>query len=301
MVQLLQTIVGRDRRLHAGPGRAGELGRRLLPEGAEALARRLEVRASRRVRVGQQSHCQPHDDRLDARFEERDPDRQPERGIDDAAVDVHRESEQHGREQAESHEQRPRRQVLRVDERDDEQRHDVVDHDHRQQERAQAVQPARADEREHAQREGGVGRHGGSPPPLRTAARVEGEIDEHRHDHPADARDQGQRGPRPLPQLAHVELAPRLEPDDEEEERHEAAVDPVAQVQGERRAADVDRERRAPEGVVRGSVDVHPGQRGQSGPEQDDRAPGLGPQEVAQRRLDAPGPRGAALEPRRRL
>ena len=38
---------------------------------------------------------------------------------------------------------------------------------------------------------------------------------------------------RALAQLAHVELALGLEPDDEEEERHQALVDPVAQVDRE--------------------------------------------------------------------
>ena len=60
----------------------------------------------------------------------------------------------------------PSATVLRVDERDDEQRDDVVDHDHREQEGAQAIEPARADERKHAQREGRVGRHGRPPAAL---------------------------------------------------------------------------------------------------------------------------------------
>ena len=40
-----------------------------------------------------------------------------------------------------------------------------------------------------------------------------------------------QRDAAALAQLAEVELAPRLEPDDEEEERHQAAVQPLAERQ----------------------------------------------------------------------
>ena len=61
-------------------------------------------------------------------------------------------------------------------------------------------------------------------------AEVEGEVDEHRDRHAADPREHRQRDAPPLAQLAHVELAPCREPDDEEEEGHQALVDPVAQI-----------------------------------------------------------------------
>ena len=67
-----------------------------------------------------------------------------------------------------------------------------------------------------------------------------------------------QSEPPSLPQLAEVELAPRLEPDDEEEERHQPAVHPLAQVERDAVSAELDRERRLPQRVVRRRVDVHP-------------------------------------------
>src|ERR687884_120862 len=97
----------------------------------------------------------------------------------------------------------------------------------------------------------------------------------------------GKRGPPSLAQLAEVELAPRLEPDDEEEERHQAAVHPVAQVERDTRAAEVDREPRRPDRVVGARVDVHPDERGGRGGEQDGGAARLGAQELPQRRLEA--------------
>ena len=83
-------------------------------------------------------------------------------------------------------------------------------------------------------------------------------IDRDRDRHPAEPGQQRQRESPPLPQLAEVELAPRLEPDDEEEERHQPAVHPVAEVERDTVAAEVDREPRRPDRVVRRRVDVHP-------------------------------------------
>ena len=67
-------------------------------------------------------------------------------------------------------------------------------------------------------------------PPADERPAVEREVDRDGHRHPADPRQQRQGEPPPLPQLAQVELASRLEADDEEEERHQPAVDPVAKV-----------------------------------------------------------------------
>ena len=49
---------------------------------------------------------------------------------------------------------------------------------------------------------------------------------------PDDAGHERQHEPAPVAQVAEVELAPRLQPDDEEEQRHQAAVDPRPQVAG---------------------------------------------------------------------
>ena len=59
---------------------------------------------------------------------------------------------------------------------------------------------------------------------------IDDEIDRDCNRHPADPRQQGQREASPLPQLAQVELPPGLEPNDEEEERHQPAVHPLAKL-----------------------------------------------------------------------
>ena len=66
--------------------------------------------------------------------------------------------------------------------------------------------------------------------------RLKREVDQHRHRHPAEPGEHRQRDAPSLSQLAHVELAARLEADHEEEQRHQALVDPVAQILGDRRS-----------------------------------------------------------------
>jgi hypothetical protein len=61
-----------------------------------------------------------------------------------------------------------------------------------------------------------------------------------------------------LAQLAEIELEPGLEPEYDEEERHQAAVDPVA-VERDGLAAEVDRQPGPPKLLVRGRVDRRPG------------------------------------------
>jgi hypothetical protein len=64
----------------------------------------------------------------------------------------------------------------------------------------------------------------------RTRAGVEREVDRDRHQHAADSRHERHDEAPALAQLADVELAPRLEPDDEEEQDHQPVVDPVPEV-----------------------------------------------------------------------
>ena len=106
---------------------------------------------------------------------------------------------------------------------------------------------------------------------------------------PSPARN-GSVSPAPHPQLAHVPLAPRLQPDDQEEQRHQPGVHELAQVNDHARAADQEGKRRRPELVVGGDADVRPDQGGHGGARQHRGAARLGPQERAQRRLHAPRP-----------
>ena len=198
---------------------------------------------------------------------------------------------QDGSVEQERHGQRHEVDRAGVHRRDDDERDDVVDHDDREHEGAQAIREARPDQREQTERERGVGRHRDAPAVRRRTAGVEGEVDGDRGRCASQSRDERQREPSPLPQLAEVELPARLEADDEEEERHQPAVHPAAQVERDARSAQVDREPRRPDRVVGARVDVHPDQRGGRRREQHGGAARLRAQELPQRRLDAPRPR----------
>jgi len=182
--------------------------------------------------------------------------------------------------------------MVRIDGRDHDQRRKIVDDDHRQHEGAQAARYARSDQRQHAERKGRVGGHRRTPAVGGGVPGVEREVDADRHRHAAEPRQQWHRHPAPLAQLAEVELAPRLEPDDEEEEDHQPVVDPVAQVLRDPAAADADRQHRRPDAVVGGGIDVRPGQRCKRAGEQDDGAARLRAEEAPQRRGEVSRPRG---------
>ena len=185
-----------------------------------------------------------------------------------------------------------------VDGGDDHDPDDVIDDREREQVGAHPVGQAGADQREHAQGERGIRGHRRAPAGGRRAARVDGQVDGDRNDHPANPDQHRKREPPPFSQLAHVELAARLEPGDQEEERHQPGVDPAVQIVGHARAADPDRQPRVPARPVRGWVRVRPDQRGDRGGQQNRGAAGLGAQELAQRCLASPLPRGAERERR---
>jgi hypothetical protein len=169
----------------------------------------------------------------------------------------------------------------------------VVDDRDGQEEDAQPGGCPAADHGQHAERERRVGRHRDAPAGRRVARPVERQVDQHGHRHAAHTCQYRQRDALALAQLAHVEFPPGLEADDEEEQRHQSVVDPVAQVLLERPAAERDVEVRRPEGVVGGPRHVGPDQRRDGAAEQEHRAARLGLDECASRAAQAPRPRTA--------
>ena len=229
--QLLQPFVERRRGPDLHSGHACQLRGGLLPELSEPFCRSFETGARSRVGVNEEPHREADDDRLDARLEQGHPGGGPKDRADEPPLDPEATRDEDGREEPDGGEERQDAKRLGVDGRDDDERDDVVHHDDREHERPQPIGKTRADERQQAEREGRVGRHGDPPAARGRAAGVEGEIDADGRRHPADPGQQRQREPPPLPQLAQVELPPRLEADDEEEERHQPAVHPVAKIQ----------------------------------------------------------------------
>ncbi len=106
---------------------------------------------------------------------------------------------------------------------------------------------------------------------------AQGEEDRRRHQHAADGGDDGQRGAPGITQLAQHQLPLHLEPHHEEEERHQAVVDPVVQGVAHAQRADVEADVGLPEVEVgRGERRVGEDQRDDSAREED----------AARRRLD---------------
>ena len=124
------------------------------------------------------------------------------------------------------------------------------------------------------------------------AARVEREVDRDRDRHAAERGEHRDGQPPPLAQLPLVELALGLEADDEEVERHQALVDPLAQVEGDARAAEPDRQLGRPDGLVGVRPRrVRPHERRDRRGQQRRRARRLGVEEVAHRRREVARPR----------
>ncbi len=111
------------------------------------------------------------------------------------------------------------------------------------------------------------------------------------HDHAAERGERGQGRAPDLAQLARVELALDLEPDDEEEHHHEAVVDPEVHIALEREAAGANADRRVQQGFVAAVPGgVGPGERDHRRREQDDAA----------RRFDRQEPLDGRQQPARR-
>ena len=294
--EVLQPLVGRDRGLEPDPRRARELGRRLLAEQPEQVGGALEVDACGRIRVREQAHDEADDHGVDARLEDGDPHRR-RRARRRRALAGRRGTGARARTTkkpaAAASGTAVRSSVYTVaitSSATTSSTTTTVSMNARRR-----AENARPDEREHAERERGVGRHRGSPAVRRRMAGVEREVDRDGHDHAADPGEQRQREAAALAQLAHVELAARLEADDEEEERHQPVVDPVPHVLRQAGAADADRQVRRPEVLVGRRVDVDPDERRDRRGEQDDRTARLGAEELAQRRADVARPGGAIL------
>ena len=99
---------------------------------------------------------------------------------------------------------------------------------------------------QHPEREGDVGRHGDAPTVGARAADVERQVEQRRDDHAAEGAAAG-RPPPGARAAGRDQLALDLQADDEEEQRHQAVVDPVAEVLGDRVATDVERDLGVPQ------------------------------------------------------
>ena len=170
-----------------------------------------------------------------------------------------------------------------VEDRDDGDRDEVVHDGEGEQEGAQARGQVGADDGEHGEREGDVGRRRDGPAAVgvrvRSQHRDDPEEDQRRHEDPAEGCGHGDRGPRDGLELAHDELALELQPCDEEEDREQAVSGPVPH--GELEVSPLETDLRVAQTFVEvAQRGVGEDQRHDGGEEQDAAADGLGAEGV---------------------
>jgi hypothetical protein len=130
-------------------------------------------------------------------------------------------------------EHRPR-QLGGVEHGDDDHRPEVVEDRERGQEHLERDRHARAEEREHAEREGDVGGGRDRPAPQRfRGLGIQRDVDQRRPDHAAHRAETGQRPVRPGGEPSVEELALDLQAHEQKEHRHQAVVDPMVDRQPE--------------------------------------------------------------------
>jgi hypothetical protein len=179
---------------------------------------------------------------MQARLDGRDPEHDADAEVDRAAPDPG-PRQRRDRDQGSARDgDRDDVEVAGVDDPDQRHGHDVVGDGQCQQEDPQLGRDPRPDDRQRAEHEGGVGRDHHAPAASRVAGRGNRQVDQRRHDHAADSGDRRDRHAPAIGQLADRQLAAHLEPDHEEEQRHQPVADPVGEVHLQRQVAEPDRQ-----------------------------------------------------------
>ena len=136
----------------------------------------------------------------------------------------HHQHRQHHRRSRQPH----KRGALPIEDGDNQDGNDVVGNRKRAEEHAQARRHARAQKRQDSQREGDVGCRGHAPPHKRfRIARVEQQVNAHRHKHAADSRTHRQDGLADIGKLAYRHLVLDFQTHQQEEHCHKHIVDDV--------------------------------------------------------------------------
>ncbi|MNV50838.1 hypothetical protein D3C71_1428660 [compost metagenome] len=171
--------------------------------------------------------------------------------------------------------QRPRRQIDRVEGRDDHHCAQVVDDGQGGQEDLQGGGDPRAEQGQDAQGKGDVGRRRNRPAvESGRSETLNGDIDQGRDRHARRSGDAGQGATRPCRQFSVQQLAFDLESDQEKEQGHQPVVDPVQRVEAAERGV-----QRREIGVGDGRVGDRERQAG--GDDQDDAAGGFVPKQAS--------------------
>ncbi len=177
---------------------------------------------------------------VDAGLQHAEPDEDADQYIGPEAVDPRPIAEREAGETCDGQGEGQEAQLSAVEEGDDEDGDQIVDDRHRRQEYLERSGHARAEEGQHTEGKGDV--CGGRDRPAAKAGSVspvDGDIDEGGHDHACGCCQAGKQAVRPSGELPVQHLPFDFEAHDQEEQRHEAVVDPVEQA--EPRKVDVER------------------------------------------------------------
>ena len=167
-------------------------------------------------------------------------------------------------------------------------RSQVVDDGQRDEKGQQPPWHPVAEQRHDTDGEGDVGRHRDPPAAHSIGTGVEPDIEQRRHHHAADGGDHRQHGIADVRQLPHQHLALDLQSDHEEEDGHQAVVDPVVHRVLEDAAASGEAHLQVKQvliGLVEGAVGDDQGDDGTA--DEQDAGGGLAVQELLERGGDA--------------
>ena len=185
---------------------------------------------------------EPEDDAgdrgVDARLENRQPQDDTHEHVERDVPDAGELHQQHQGDESDGGKRPADRKVGGVEDRDDDDRADVVDDGKGQEKDLHRLRNTITEQGDDADGEGNVGGHRDAPTVGADPASVEGEEDQGRHDHAAERGHRRECGSARVGEFAADEFLLDFEPDDEEEDNHQGIVDP-------RLKRLVDREQRA--------------------------------------------------------
>lgn len=202
------------------------------------------------------------------------PDDQGERYVDVPAAHVQAQQQIEDGQADEGADERDEVDVVGEEDRDDQDREEVVDDGERQQERTERGRQRGADDGEDGEREGDVSGCGDGPAVDGTVAdHIRQRVDDRRHGHAAQCGDDRERGRLRVAQFTRDEFALELDSRDEEEDREQSVGRPVRH--GQMEAERLRPEMEVADGRVARCEGVRPDEGGHGGDQEDDSADGL--------------------------
>ncbi len=216
---------------HPGVGKGEQRQDQVGTPGVQGMLQMLEWRLiTLAVERDHEAHHHAGQGRMDARLQHRHPEHQPDQHVEADPILAAAIHPQQGQGRQDADRQRRQRQLLGVEQRDDDDDPQVIHDGQRQQKHLETHRHPLAQQRHHPEGKGDVGGGGNGPAGTRHFVRVVEEgIDQGWRQHAAHRRDGREGGLHPGREGPLQHLALHLEADQQEEDSHEAVVDPEQQ------------------------------------------------------------------------